>query len=191
MALAVAGLCVAAFLCGDVVLHGWRDGVARSAIHDENRRVDDRAAVRWLKAQKQPGDVWMTTHYGVAAVWWYAGIEGERIVKVSHQPDGPECEQDALAESIAGAPRVLLYLGFRFDDTPPGFDDLLVDRLSRLGAVTAYRSFTESDALVVDRRIRSGAPTTLSRLDPTSPRNIPPAAGCVKLKTAAIDTFVQ
>src|SRR6185295_15507511 len=68
---AVVGLLVALLICGDIAVRGAIDGVRRARSSADNHRLDDRAAVRWLNAQKQPGDVWMTTHYGVPAVWWY------------------------------------------------------------------------------------------------------------------------
>jgi len=189
---AVVGLCAAILICGDVVIRGVPDAIVRARARQENRGHDDRGAVRWLASQKQPGDVWMTTHYGVLAIWWYAGITGHRIVEVAHQPEGPECRQDALPALIADAPRVLLYLGFRFDDVPKGFDDRLVDRLSRLGEVTAYRSFAnESHALVIDRRATPGQPATLSQLVSRSAGNDRPTDGCFALRIAEIPTFVR
>jgi hypothetical protein len=136
--------------------------------------------------------VWVTTHFGVIAIWWYAGITGHRIVEVEHQPEGARCGHDALSELIADAPRVLLYLGFRYDDVPPGFDDLLVDRLSRLGAVTAYRSFAnEGHALVIDRRAPRGQPTTLRQLESRPAAGDPPLDGCFAPRVAEIPTFVR
>jgi len=188
---AVVALCIAVLMCGDIALRGAVDGVRRGLSTADNHRLDDRAAVRWLKAQKRPGDVWISTHYGVPAIWWYAGIGEERIVEVGHQRQGPECRDDGLEAAIGNAPRVLLYLGFRFDDVPRGFDDLIVRRLTQLGSVTAYRPFAEaSEALVIDRRARSTAPTTISQLNP---RATPTETidGCFTVRIAEIPTFVR
>jgi hypothetical protein len=191
-AAAVAGLLAAVLVCADIAVPGALDGVGRARSARDNHALDDRAAVRWLKAQKQPGDVWMTTHYGVPAVWWYAGINGERIIEVGHQPEGPECRSDALTPALADAPRILLYLGFRFDDVPPGFDDLLVGRLSQLGSIVSYRPFANaSQALVIDRRERAIAPTTLTQLTHPAAAAPPKLDGCFKVRIAEIPTFVQ
>jgi len=182
----------AALICGDIAVRGAEDGVGRARSADENHALDDRAAVRWLKAQKQPGDVWMTTHYGVPAIWWYAGTRDERIVEVAHQPEGPECRADPLSAALGEAPRVLLYLGFRPDDVPPGFDDLLVRRLTQLGSITGYRPFARaSQALVIDRRVPSAAPAKLSQLDRRIDTAPPEIGGCFRVRIAEIPTYVQ
>jgi hypothetical protein len=179
-------------ICGDVVVHGIRAAIVRARSRHENRGHDDRSAVQWLKMRKQPGDVWMTTHYGVPAIWWYAGIDGQRIVQVAYAPEGTECRRDDLTESVADAPRVLLYLGFRYDDMPGGFDDLLVGRLSALGSVTAYRSFAdEGHALVIDRGVTPGVPTTLSQLAQMTSATVPAIDGCFTRRIAEVSAFVQ
>jgi len=46
---------------------------------------------------------------------------------------------------------VLLYLGFRFDDWPKEYDDVLFARLAEVGEVVAYRTFAKASvAMVVD-----------------------------------------
>jgi hypothetical protein len=189
---AVVSLIVAALLSGDIAVRGALDGVGRARSASDNHALDDRAAVRWLNAQKRPGDVWMTTHYGVPAVWWYAGIDQERIIEVRQQPEGSGCRNDALTAAVADAPRVLLYLGFRFDDVPPGFDDLLVGRLSQLGSITHYRPFANaSQALVIDRRAPVIAPTTLTQLARPAAASPPNIDGCFAVRNAEIPTYVQ
>ena len=189
---ATIALAMAIVIAGDVVIRGVPAAIVNAQARQENRGHDDRAAVRWLASQKQPGDVWMTTHFGAIAIWWYAGLTSHRIVEVAHQPEGPQCRHDALPGLIADAPRVLLYLGFRYDDAPAGFDDMLVDRLSRLGAVTAYRSFAnEGHAVVIDRRAAPGQATTLAQLELRMAGSDPPAGGCLALRIAEIPTFVR
>jgi hypothetical protein len=189
---AAAALVIVGLLCGDITVRGVQEGVGRALSVADNHRLDDRAAVRWLKSEKQPGDVWITTHYGVPAIWWYAGINDERIIEVGHDPDGPECRDDGLIAALAAAPRVLVYLGFRFDDVPTGFDDLLVRRLSALGSVTAFRPFAgASDALIIDRRVTAAAPTTMSQLDPRTAADQKPLDGCFTVRVAEIPTYVR
>ena len=189
---AVVGLCVAIVICGDVVVRGLRAAIVRAQSRNENRGHDDRSAVQWLNVRKQADDIWMTTHYGTPAIWWYAGLDGQHIVDVAYAPEGPECRRDDLTESVADAPRVLLYLGFRYDDVPAGFDDFLVGRLSALGPVTAYRSFADQGhALIIDRRVTPGAPTTLSRLDLRTSATRSAIDGCFTHRIAGVSTFVQ
>ena len=190
--LAALGLGVAILICGDVVVLGVPAAVLRAGARHENRGHDDRAAVRWLMSHEQPGDVWMTTHYGVPAIWWYAGVEGRRIIEVTDEPEPAACRHDNLTAAVADAPRVLLYLGFRYDDAPRGFDDRLVGRLSQLGSVTSFRPFADDgNALVIDRRVAPGAPTTLSRLH-QRPTDAPAAIdGCFAVRVADIPTFVR
>jgi hypothetical protein len=127
----------------------------------------------------------------VPAIWWYAGIADERIIEVGHRREGPECRDDGLTAALAAAPRVLVYLGFRFDDVPHGFDDLLVRRLSALGSVTAFRPFVDaSEALIIDRRVTSAAPTTMSKLDPRTAAD-QRVDGCFTVRIAEIPTFVR
>jgi hypothetical protein len=191
-AAAAIGLCVAIMICADVVIRGVPAALVRARARHENRGHDDRAAVRWLASHKQPGDVWMTTHYGAPAIWWYAGIDDQRIVEVAHRPDGSECRHDELAAAVSDVPRVLLYLGFRFDDAPAGFDDLLVGRLSQVGSVTAYRPFADNGkAIIIDRRVAPRAPTTLSRLDRRLTEAPAAIDGCFALRIAEISTFVR
>jgi len=189
---AILAFLAATLISVDIAVRGAQDGVLRARSATDNHGLDDRAAVRWLKAQERPGDVWVTTHYGVPAIWWYAGIRDERIVEVAHQPEGPECRTDALNAALGDAPRVLLYLGFRPDDVPPGFDDLLVGRLTQLGSITGYRPFAAvSQALVIDRRAPSVAPAKLSQLDPRIAVPSHDAGGCFRVRIAEIPTYVQ
>jgi hypothetical protein len=75
---------------------------------------------------------------------------------------------------------------------PAGFDDLLVGRLSALGSVTAYRSFADQGhALIIDRRVTPGAPTTLSRLDLRTSATRSAIDGCFTRRIAGVSTFVQ
>ena len=37
----------------------------------DKQQLNDRAAVRWLMDQRQPGDIVITTRFGWPAVWWY------------------------------------------------------------------------------------------------------------------------
>ena len=42
-----------------------------------NHALDDRSAVEWLMAQRQPGDAMISTRHGLPAIWWY-GFDSHR-----------------------------------------------------------------------------------------------------------------
>ena len=139
-------------IAADVTYVGLDDLRARPA--STHHRLDDRGAVRWLAAREQPGDVWLTTHLALPAIWWYAPNTTAPIVEVRYVEPGPGCRSDDLADALAHATRVLLLTGFHFDDAPDTFDDLLMERLMRVGQMTAYRGFDDvSRAANVDRRL--------------------------------------
>jgi len=161
-----ASTVIAILFAADVAYVGLDDLRARPAA--SHHRLDDRASVRWLAAHEQPGDVWVTTHLALPAIWWYAG--DRRIVEVGYRESG--CG-DALHDQLSGATRALVYLGFRFDDVPNGFDDLLLTTLIERGRIVAFRGFgDDSRVAVVDLRL-------------TSRRDLVPGrAGCVGAEPA-------
>jgi hypothetical protein len=126
-----------------------------------NHMLDDRSAVRWMMAHRQPGDVVMTTYLALPAVWWYGGIsigppnvgqrmpDGSPILEIGYTAPGGACRDDALRQALAGHTRVLVYFGFRFDDVPAWFDDFLLDRLSGLGEMSVYKPFVERSRVAV------------------------------------------
>jgi hypothetical protein len=162
--------------------HGLVDGRGAS-----NHDLDDRTAVRWLMSQRQPGDALLSTHFGLPALWWYGGIpiagptiggsqlpDGSPVFELSYV--GKPCESGQLRDALKDQRRVLVYLGFRFDDVPAGFDDLVWLRLRTIGEIPVYLEFAgRSRVLVLDRRPDApasvdlrGAPfptEALSRLD--------------------------
>ena len=187
----VVAFTLAAFVCGDIVWQGVTATLDLRRSPQQNRALDDRTAVRWLAARKQSGDIWMTTHYGVPAVWWYAGIHEKPILEVSYEPPGPRCRQPIdLVKLLGPAPRILVYLGFRFDDVPAGFDDLLVAHVSRLGSVAGYRPVDEvGHVLVIDRLGQPGSPTTLSQLAGKMGAAAPSLRGCLLIREASVSTY--
>ena len=169
-------IAIALAIAVDIVYVGIAD--LRFGPATTNHRLDDRSAVRWLASREQPGDVWVTTHLALPAIWWYApevglkedttaatdatnssGVSGfgRTIVEVGYVDPGPGCDASALAQAIAGARRVLVFTGFHFDDVPKSFDDLLMERLTGVGQITAYRGFGDvSRATIVDTRPGAG-----------------------------------
>ncbi len=161
----VAAGVAAAAAVGAVIPVCWN--VARRASVDipaahpanSNHDLDDRAAVTWLAGQRRSGDAMMTTRLGEPAAWWYAGVpidtpfrggmmDGMPIFEITYHDPHPRCE-DELAQALQPYSRALVYLGFRFDDVPKGFDDLLLRRLARLGHVDAVRQFAETSKAVI------------------------------------------
>ena len=180
-------------LCDDIFLRGKEDmRVARPP--DNKHQLDDRAAVRWLMRQRQPGDAVMTTHLGWPAVWWYGGIpignteaaggrlpDGSAMYEVTHESVEATCGRNELGEALKDRRRVLVYLGFR--DVPAGFDDLLLHRLEQLGDISAYYEFSQlSRALVIDLHA-PGAQAATPRVRPTASATVT-LVGCVGVHPA-------
>ena len=160
-AIAAAVLVMALPVTADVIDSGLSELNAARRV-EGNHATDDRAAVRWLVDQRREGDALVTTHHALPAVWWYAGVrvegggrqfsDGGKIFVADYYESTDACDTFEPAKRLAGQPRILLYLGFK--DMPAGFDDLLLEKLSGLGAVTALREFVgDSRAAVVDTAV--------------------------------------
>jgi hypothetical protein len=160
LSLAAAGLWVAA----DVVRQGaeyLRIDLDRYA-RDDNHQLDDRAAIEWLLRQHRPGDVLITTELAQPAIWWYGKVpmtadenagrqlpDGSPIVVVGFEAARVECPANELREALSGRQRALVYLGFRFDDVPKGFDGRLLSTLSELGLIVTGETFSSAGRVVV------------------------------------------
>jgi len=167
MHLAAAGLVVVmvALLCADIVdrgIHDLRVGRPR----DSNRGTDDRTALTWLMQQRHPGDILITTQHAQPAIWWYGGVpisggghqfpDGGGIFIAEHRGSRRECRGRGLETAIDKRHRIQVYLGFA--DTPPGFDDLLLWELTKLGTVTDLRHFAgASRGAVIDPAVAGGS----------------------------------
>ena len=189
-AAAVLVLLVQFRLASDIVTRGKVDIEARhGATH--KHQLDDRAAIRWLMSQWQPGDALITMHLALPAVWWYGKIsiadeagaggcqeDGSPIYEVVPATD---CPSRQLEDALKGRRRVLLYLGF---DVVPGFDRLLLDDLAQLGGLAAHREFSRLGwAAVIDLTCRRPAALRVW----TGTHTAEPAAvdGCVGVQRAA------
>jgi hypothetical protein len=152
--LAVAALMLSAtvWVCLDIAGRGWRN-MAEGRPLDTNHALDDRTAVRWLVAEAGPGDAVLTTTLGLPAVWWYGSIpispppsgaslpNGSPILEILYHPPGSACDADGLRQALGAHRRVLVYFGFAFDAVRPGFDELVVQELERIGHVIEFRRF--------------------------------------------------
>ncbi len=175
-----------------VCLDIFEKGRERVIVRGTNHGLDDGRGVRLLMAQREPGDVLLTPHLGLPAVWWYGHIstaepvrgrtfpgDGAPIFEISHRVFGAggcrrQSQLRALSDALAGAPRASVYLGFD-SSMPPGFQQLVLDDLARLGTRVFYsRVAPEGVAAIYDLRHPPDAPSEpVSRLD-----------GCVGVKPA-------
>ena len=199
LAFAVVVALVGFQLCFDIFSRGKEDlQVGRPS--DSNHQLDDRSGVRWLMQQRQPGDVVMTTHLALPAVWWYGDIPisgsdfggsrqpgGSRIIVVGHAVPGPDCRRNELRDALKDQRRVLVYFGFRFDGVPEGFDNLLLDGLGELGAITAIREFADvGRAAVVELRDPASPDAAVASQQAVPPGYAPGrAAGCLTVRDAS------
>jgi hypothetical protein len=174
-------------VCFDIFEKGRQHVIIRGANHN----LDDRRGVRLLMNQREPGDVFLTAHLGLPAVWWYGDIstaepnrgrmfpDGARMFEIAHRRFGVNrCRADnrltGLSDALAGAPRVNVYLGFD-SNNPPGFQQMVLDDLAQLGTRVFYsRVAAEGVSAIYDLRHRPDAP---------GPR-IYRLTGCVAIRTA-------
>jgi hypothetical protein len=151
-----------------------------------NHELDDRAAVRWLLRERRPGDVWMASYLTLPAIWWYAGNDASSpAVEASFDYNPANCGPNDLAAWVKSAhpTRALVYLGFGHD-TPPPFADLLVQRLTAIASVTAYRPVKWGHVLIVDFQSPSIGTVTLGALSRQQPDRRPETLGCIAITPA-------
>jgi hypothetical protein len=196
-ATACSALCIISYQVSSDIFYRGRDHVRDGGPRDSNHQLDDRTAVRWLLAQRQSGDVLLATRLSLPAVWWYGGLDvseaghnggrqrdGAPIFEVKHASTASGCRMDALRTALEGQRRALVYLGFRFDDVPKGFDALLLHQLTELGTIQSNQEFGGlSRAIVVDFQAGPQADHHLpTGSDSASPAMM--AEGCVTVKQA-------
>jgi hypothetical protein len=154
VASAIAAVLATGIVSFDILRNGRNELGAKGA--DNNYGLDDRRAVRRVQGLRQPGDPVLTTHFGLPGLWWYSGtnISGSHrggylgdspIFEISHETRRTRCarystEMDVLVRRTG---RAIVYLGFRMNVLPPGFDKLVFDELSRRGAVVGYARYAE------------------------------------------------
>jgi hypothetical protein len=103
------------------------------------------------------------------------------ILEVDHVEHGRACHSDDLRRALLTYRRALVYLGFRFDDVPPGFDDFLLQELGKIGRVTESQRFPGvTRAFVVDI-----VPPRQESARATIPLDSPtPTTGCISVQPA-------
>jgi hypothetical protein len=189
LALTLLVLLIEFRLCADIFVRGKADLEARRRASDKHQ-LDDRAAVRWLMSHWEPGDVLMTTHLALPAVWWYAAIpvseeagagsflrDGSPLYEVAPTSD---CRSRQLEGALKSHRRVLLYLGF---DVDPEFDDVLLHNLGQLGGVTAHSEFSaRGRAAVLD--LRAPPSDSIMRLSRRAKGEQADLDGCISVRLA-------
>jgi Dolichyl-phosphate-mannose-protein mannosyltransferase len=110
--------------------------------------VDDRAAMAWLKARRQPGDLVLVTVSSIPAVRWYASMrELQPGWFVRAVGPGPACEPSRLPKELHGHGRVLAYSGIR---TNPASPAVLEARLAEQGKIVERHQFNHGVVWVVE-----------------------------------------
>jgi hypothetical protein len=186
-------------VCVDIVQRGHDT----FSVGGDNHALNDRRAVRELMFQRRPGDVWLTTHLGLPAVWWYGNIsisdpngggshpdDGAPIFELSHIPRGvPGCRgrqsRERLSNALAGSQRALVHLGFA-SRTPAGFQELVLDELSRMGTLTSYRRISSEGLAVTFDFTQPPQSWRLNFATPSGPKieDVEPATGCIGVQRA-------
>ncbi len=189
----VAAFIAAAWVSADILAQGaqyLRFDLRRYA-RDDNHQLDDRSAVGWLLERRQPGDVLVTTHLALPAIWWYGDVpmgegtadgsrlaDGTPILVVGFAPGRAGCSGNELRAALAGHRRALVHLGFRFDDVPKSFDGRLLSTLGDLGPIVADERFSVAGRAIIVELTRAGE--SLRPAD--APSSSPP--GCLTVDEA-------
>ena len=183
----VVAMGVAVLMAGDIFRTGW-PALDFDAPRDSNHGVDDRQAVPWLIARRQPGDAVLSTKLGWPAIWWYGTIplaqvgargrlrDGSVMYQLSHHRPGPACAD--WASLVSTHRRILVYVAF--PDMPDGFYELVLKEMLPLATVVDARRFADrSQVAVLERRSHPGAMEMPPTADPVAALD-----GCVGIGTA-------
>jgi hypothetical protein len=160
-----------------------------------NYGLDDRRSISWLLATHRRGDAVMTTHFGLAALWWYGKIavngagrgttlpDGSPVYEIGYVPPDQDCvgTRRRANAMLAGRQRAAVYLGFRMNVEPVGFDDLALHELGARGALDTYKQYAEESRVAIFDlgSARSKPELVPGRGEPTL------LPGCVEVRAAA------
>lgn len=191
---AVAAGIAAVSVSGDIVYRGVMALVRKP---QSNYGLDDRSSIRTLLAMHRRGDAVLTTHYGLAALWWYGRIDVSNLEDTARLPDGSPvyelqyvetgagCERgrEALAAALAGRQRAAVYLGFRLNVLPVGFDALVMQALGERGALVGFKQYAEESRIAVfDFSEGSRGRAAIAAESEAEAAPVPP--GCVSVSRA-------
>jgi hypothetical protein len=208
LALALAAGGAALTVSADIYTRGRIEFQARGP---SNYGLDDRRSVRLLLRLLRPGDVLMTTHFGLAGIWWYSGLsiagpdpaggqlqDGTPMFEIGHTEEQSECARrdQEMEQALSGRSRAVVYLAFRLNVLPEGFDSLVLEYLGKRGELVGYQQYAEESILAAfDLKVPPLEPLDLSRapfgrffLPPTQGeaprRRVPAPGGCVTIAPA-------
>jgi hypothetical protein len=165
-----------------------------------NYGLDDRSSVNWLVDARRPGDAVLSTHYGLAAIWWYGKVDissadrggrladGTPLYEIHHVADPGECVRwstalDSLARTRS---RLVVYLGFRMNVEPEGFDRLVLEQFGRRWPLVGYKEYAElSRVAIFDLGGAPSGPLVVPSMPGRpSPEPVPVPPGCVSVTPA-------
>ena len=179
----------------DIVTRGRNELDAKRP--DNNYGLDDRRSIRFVLRARQPGDPVLTTHFGLAGLWWYGGVDisdpsragflgDSPIFEIAHDADEERCtrDRDDIDALTARTGRAIVYLGFRMNVEPEGFDKLVLDELGKRGAIVGYHRYADLSHLVEFdfRQPPNGAGDRFFTRPNTPP--LPSLSGCVAVRPA-------
>jgi hypothetical protein len=148
---------------------------------------------------REAQDVFLTTHFSLPALWWYGDVnladasaggrlrDGAQVFEIRHVWRGMSgCQNQrrlaALSNALAGGSRAAVYLGFG-SGNPPGFQEMVLDDLSKLGTRTFYSAIaSEGVAAIYD--FRPGPQVNREALSTNEKKLSAELAGCVAVRPA-------
>jgi hypothetical protein len=194
--LALVAAIASIIVTNDVAARGIRELNVRPR---SNYGLDDRRSIRAVMTLTRPADVVATTHFGLAGLWWYANISvfdpaatgrlpnGAPILQLGHEALGPGCASQAARASEILRPfsRLVVYLGFRMNVLPPGFDRLVLKEFGQRGELVHYLEHAEGGRVAIfDLSRREAKPLVVPGESLLSSAPSPIAEGCVTLTPA-------
>ena len=183
---------VAFAVSGDIVRRGLRELTYRPRY--SNYGLDDRRSVRFLLANHRPGDAILTTHFGLVALWWYGKISVSAADQAGRLPDGSpifeigylpaeQCHggEPQLAAALGDRERAAVYLAFRMNVLPVGFDELVLHEAGRRWALDTYKGYEELSRIAIFDLKRPPSVATVAALAESDSEK---PEGCVSIRPA-------
>jgi hypothetical protein len=191
----IAALTASGYVAIDIVQAGRAELGARTP--DNNYGLDDGRAVRRVLSLRRPGDPVLTTHFGLAGLWWYADVDisadhrggyldDSPVYEIVHEPRASQCDrrQKELDAVLSRTGRAVVYLGFRMNVLPAGFDRLVLDQLSRRGAMIGYRRYAQLSHVAAFDFTQPPDGDARRLFDDFEIVAPPPPTGCVAIRPA-------
>ncbi len=159
-----------------------------------NYGLDDRRSIRFLLANHRPGDAILTTHFGLVALWWYGKLSVSTADRTGRLPDGSpifeigylpaeQCagREPQMAAALGDRERAAVYLAFRMNVLPVGFDELVLHEAGRRWALDTYKKYEELSRIAIFDLKRAPGVATVEALA-ESQSTLP--EGCVTIQPA-------